>query len=113
MCRESRDCCHWSGHRPAAALLLCLHPPVLEPDLDLSLRQAQRGRQLQSPRSTEISVVMIFLLQLDQLASLECGPGSLGGNVVTGQGRGGAVTTGTAAGQGHPGVHGHAIFNRI
>ena len=27
-------------------LLLVFHPPVLEPDLDLSLRQAQHGRHL-------------------------------------------------------------------
>ena len=63
----------------SVTLLLCLHPPVLEPDLHLSLGESQGRGQLQSARSAEISVVVIFLLQLHQLTCLECCSGSLGG----------------------------------
>ena len=68
-----------AGAVAPTALLLGLHPPVLEPDLDLSLRQTQGGGQLQPPGTAEISVVVIFLLQLHQLAGLEGGAGPLGG----------------------------------
>ena len=68
-----------AGAVPSAALLLGLHPPVLEPDLDLSLSQTQSGGQFQPPGTAEVSVVVIFLLQLHQLPGLEGGAGSLGG----------------------------------
>ena len=42
-------------------LLLELHPPVLEPDLDLPLRQAQRMRQLCAPRARQEMVVVKLL----------------------------------------------------
>ena len=38
-------------HAGHLVLLLPLHPPVLEPDLDLSLRQTQRVRDLDPPSS--------------------------------------------------------------
>ena len=59
-------------------LLLCLHPSVLEPDLDLSLGEPERRGQLESPWPAEIPVVVILLLQLHQLAGFECGSWSLG-----------------------------------
>ena len=37
-------------------LLLVLHPPVLEPDLDLSLRQVQHPRHLDPPGSYGVSL---------------------------------------------------------
>ena len=36
--------------RLSLSVLLALHPPVLEPDLDLSLRQVEVPRQLPSER---------------------------------------------------------------
>ena len=65
--------------RCVPVLLLGLHPPVLEPDLDLPLRQSQRLGQLHPPRAAEVPVVVVLLLQLHQLAGAEGGPWSLGG----------------------------------
>ena len=62
----------------APVLLLGLHPSVLEPDLDLSLRESEGRGQLESSRPAEIPVVVILLLQLHQLAGFERGSRSLG-----------------------------------
>ena len=111
-----------AGARAAAApLLLGLHPPVLEPDLDLALGQAQAGGQLEAARAAEVAVVVVLLLQLHQLPRLEGGAGPLarqravrvrlrgrgrgGGRAVLGVGRGLHLRRG--AGQRHPGVHRH------
>ena len=48
-------------------LLLELHPPVLEPDLDLALGQAERVGDLYAPPPGEIMVKMELLLQLQGL----------------------------------------------
>ena len=48
-------------------LLLELHPPVLEPDLDLALSQAERVGDLYAPPPGEIMVKMELLLQLQGL----------------------------------------------
>ena len=48
-------------------LLLPLHPPVLEPDLDLSLRQAERVRHLYSAPARQVAVEVEFLLELQRL----------------------------------------------
>ena len=48
-------------------LLLELHPPVLEPDLDLPLCQTQRMGNLNTASSGEIMVEMELLLQLQGL----------------------------------------------
>ena len=52
-------------HRPQ--LLLQLHPPVLEPDLDLPLRQAQRMGNLDPPSPSKVMVEVELLLQLQGL----------------------------------------------
>ena len=48
-------------------LLLPLHPPVLEPDLDLSLGQTDGVSDLYPPTPSEISVEVELLLQLQGL----------------------------------------------
>ena len=48
-------------------LLLPLHPPVLEPDLDLALRQTESVSDLYPPTSSEISVEVELLLQFQGL----------------------------------------------
>ena len=50
-------------------LLLPLHPPVLEPDLDLPLRQTESVSDLYPPTASEISVEVELLLQLQGLVS--------------------------------------------
>ncbi len=58
----------------AAVLLLGLHAPILKPDLDLPLGEAEAGGQLQPPRPTQVAVVVVLLLQLHQLPGPELGP---------------------------------------
>ena len=58
-------------------LLLELHPPVLEPDLDLPLRQTQRMGNLNTASSGEIMVEMELLLQLQGLVASVCLPAPL------------------------------------
>ena len=53
-------------------LLLLLHSAVLEPDLDLPLRQAQHVGQLDAAPSRKVAVELELLLQLQ---SLEAGVG--------------------------------------
>ena len=48
-------------------LLLELHPPVLEPDLDLALGEAQRVGDLDPAAPREIVVEVELLLQLEGL----------------------------------------------
>ena len=48
-------------------LLLELHPPVLEPDLDLPLRQAQLVRHLDPPPPRQVVIRVELLLQLQGL----------------------------------------------
>ena len=50
-------------------LLLELHPAVLEPDLDLPLRQAQLVRHLDPPPPRQVVVRVELLLQLQRLVS--------------------------------------------
>ena len=50
-------------------LLLQLHPAVLEPDLDLSLRQAQRMRDLDPSLPGQVVVELELLLQLQGLVA--------------------------------------------
>ena len=50
-------------------LLLPLHPPVLEPDLDLPLRQAEGVSDLYPPPPGEVSVEVELLLQLQGLVA--------------------------------------------
>ena len=50
-------------------LLLELHPPVLEPDLDLALRQAELVRHLYPPPPGEVVVGVELLLQLEGLVA--------------------------------------------
>ena len=48
-------------------LLLELHPAVLEPDLDLSLGEAERVRDLDPAPPSEIVIEVKLLLQLQRL----------------------------------------------
>lgn len=48
-------------------LLLQLHPPVLEPDLDLSLGETQSVRHLYSSSAGQVVVGVELLLQLERL----------------------------------------------
>lgn len=48
-------------------VLLPFHPPVLEPDLDLPLRQVERARHLVPPVPREVHVEQELLLQLERL----------------------------------------------
>ena len=48
-------------------LLLQLHPPVLEPDLDLSLRQAEGVRHFYPPPPRQVVVRVELLLQFKGL----------------------------------------------
>ena len=50
-------------------LLLPLHPPVLEPDLDLALGEAEGVGDLYAPPPGEIAVKVELLLQLQGLVS--------------------------------------------
>ena len=50
-------------------LLLPLHPPVLEPDLDLSLGETESVSDLYPPAPSEISVEVELLLQLQGLVA--------------------------------------------
>ena len=54
-------------HAGHLVLLLPLHPPVLEPDLDLALRQTESVSDLYPPTPSEISVEVELLLQLQGL----------------------------------------------
>jgi hypothetical protein len=48
----------------AALQLLGLHAAILEPDLDLSLRQVQRLRQLDSTRTAQVAICLKSKLHL-------------------------------------------------
>lgn len=50
-------------------ILLPLHPPVLKPDLDLPLRQAECVRDLNASPPGQVAVKMELLLQLQDLLS--------------------------------------------
>lgn len=51
------------------ALLFPLHAPVLKPDLDLPLGQAQGVRDLYAPPAGQVAIVVKFLLQLQGLVA--------------------------------------------
>lgn len=55
-----------------------LHTPVLEPDLDLAFREAERVGNLHPPASRQVAVVVKFLLQLQDLLAGVGGPRALG-----------------------------------
>ena len=69
------------AHTFQFVIFLPLHAPVLEPDLDLALGQAQGVRDLDAPPPRQVAVVVELLLQLQGLvarvglaASLAVGP---------------------------------------
>ena len=55
-----------------------LHAPVLEPNLDLALREAERVGDLHPPAPCQVAVVVKFLLQLQDLLASVGGPRALG-----------------------------------
>ena len=57
------------GRRSALRLFLCLHPSVLEPDLDLALGEAQGVGDLDAASPGQVAVVVELLLQLEGLVS--------------------------------------------
>jgi len=56
-------------HRGHLVLLLPLHAPVLEPDLDLPLREAQGVRDLDPAAAGQVAVEVELLLQLQRLVA--------------------------------------------
>jgi hypothetical protein len=58
-------------------LLLRLHPPVLEPDLDLSLAEAEVVRDLYPASPRQVTVEVELLLQLEGLVARVGLPGPL------------------------------------
>jgi len=50
-------------------LLFPLHPPILEPDLDLSLRQTQGMCDFDPPTACQVAIKMKFFLQFKSLVS--------------------------------------------
>jgi len=50
-------------------LLLRLHPPVLEPDLDLPLGEAERVGDLDAALPRQVAVELELLLELERLVS--------------------------------------------
>lgn len=57
----------WAALALGLVLLFPLHPTVLEPNLDLSLRQAQRVRDLDPSPPRQVPVEVELLLQLQRL----------------------------------------------
>ncbi len=56
-------------HAGHLVLLLPLHAPVLEPDLDLALREAERVGDLDAPATRQVAVEVELLLQLQGLVA--------------------------------------------
>lgn len=54
-------------HPPAVLLLLPLHAPILEPDFDVALGEAQGQRELHAAGSRDVAVKQELLLELEQL----------------------------------------------
>ena len=50
-------------------VLLPLHAPVLEPDLDLALGERERVRDLDAPATRQVPVVVELLLELEHLVA--------------------------------------------
>ena len=50
-------------------LLFPLHPTILEPDLDLSLRQTQGMCNFDPPTACQVAIKMKFFLQFESLVS--------------------------------------------
>ena len=66
------------GEGRGVHLRLCdplrLRPPVLEPDLDLRLRDVQAGCELRPLGDAEVGLLLVLLLQLAQLLGGERSP---------------------------------------
>ena len=60
-------------------VLLLLHPPVLEPNLDLPLVQVEQAGHLHAPRFAQVAAEVELLLQLHQLRARVRGARPLGG----------------------------------
>lgn len=50
-------------------LLLPLHPPILEPDLDLTFSQTQGMCDLDPPTPCQVAIKMKFFLQFESLVT--------------------------------------------
>jgi hypothetical protein len=73
-----------------------LHPPVLEPDLDLSLVELQGGRDLDPPRPRQVFVEVELFLQLGQLFGGKIGPARVVGTAESSQTADASVATVTS-----------------
>jgi len=60
-------------------VLLLLHPPVLEPDLDLPLVEVEQVGHLHAPLFAQVAAEVELLLQLHQLRARVRGARPLGG----------------------------------
>lgn len=67
------------GEALHSLVLLLLHPPVLEPDLDLPLVQVEKAGHLHPPRPAQVAAEVKLLLQLHQLRARVRGARALGG----------------------------------
>ena len=68
VCQGRVHLVHWHGvHAGHLVLLLPLHPPVLEPDLDLALGEAEGVGYLNASPPGEVAVEVELLLQLQGL----------------------------------------------
>ena len=65
-------------HRRHLVFLFPLHPPVLEPDLDLTFRQAEGVGDLDPSTTRQVAVEMELLLQLEGLVPRVRRPLTLG-----------------------------------
>ena len=62
---SATSCCH--AHALELVVFLPLHPPVLEPDLDLPLREAEGMGDLDPPSARQVPVEVKLFLQLQGL----------------------------------------------
>ena len=62
-----RHVVRYNVHARHLVLLFPLHPPILEPDLDLPLREAEGVRDLDPTPPGQVSVEVELLLELQRL----------------------------------------------
>lgn len=65
-----------TGHPPPVLFFLPLHAPVLEPDLDVALGEAEGQCQLHTTRPGDVAVEQELFLQLQQLGAGVGRPGA-------------------------------------
>lgn len=70
ICQSGMHLMHRHGiHGGHFVLLFPLHPPILEPDFDLSLCQTQGMCDFDPPTACQVAIKMKFFLQFESLVS--------------------------------------------